>query len=120
VRRQIDYRLARRAVLREWRTGKIGRAEVCDAHPELVRAARNLGEETAQDCPICEKAKLRLVSYVYGDALKHDNGRVWSIDTGLRMAAASPGSCCYVVEVCRVCQWNHLREAFTARRRAAG
>jgi hypothetical protein len=25
-----------------------------------------------------------------------------------------------VVEVCRACQWNHLREAFTARRSAAG
>ena len=29
-----------------------------------------------------------LLAYVYGDALKHDNGRVWSLDTGLRMAAA--------------------------------
>ena len=62
-------------MLRDWRLGKIGRAEVCDAHPELVRAARNLGEETTQDCPICEKSKLRLVSYVYGDSLKAANGR---------------------------------------------
>jgi hypothetical protein len=38
----------------------------------------------------------------------------------LRLAAAYPGTCCYVVEVCRQCQWNHLREAFTARRVATG
>src|SRR5204863_7176027 len=74
MRRQIDYRLARRAVLREWRMGKVGRAEVCDAHPELVRAARHLGEATTQECPICEKSNLRLVSYVYGDSLKAANG----------------------------------------------
>jgi hypothetical protein len=85
-----------------------------------MRAAKYVGEPTRVDCPVCGKDKLVLLAYVYGDALKHDNGRVWSIDTGLRMAAASPGSCCYVVEVCRVCQWNHLREAFTARRSAAG
>jgi hypothetical protein len=35
------------------------------------------------------------------------------------MAAANPGSCCYVVEVCRECNWNHLSEAFTARTTAA-
>ena len=45
---------------------------------------------------------------------------MWSLDGGLRVAAANPGACCYVVEVCRACQWNHLREAFTARRAATG
>ena len=69
---------------------------------------------------MCAKDKLVLLADVYGDTLKHDNGRVWSLDMGLRMAAAYPGACCYVVEVCRACQWNHLREAFTARRSAVG
>ena len=116
----VDYALARRAVLRDLRRGAVTRLDVCDAHPELMRAAKYVGEPTRVDCPVCGKDKLVLLAYVYGDALKHDNGRVWSIDTGLRMAAANQGACCYVVEVCRVCQWNHLREAFTARRRAAG
>ena len=61
-----------------------------------------------------------LLAYVYGEGLRDQNGRVWSIDTGLRMTAAHPGSSCYVVEVCTNCQWNHLREAFTARHSAAG
>ena len=116
----IDYTLAKRALLRDAQAGLQSVTDLCDAHPELIRAAKYVGEPTRVDCPVCGKDKLVLLAYVYGDALKHDNGRVWSIDTGLRMAAASPGACCYVVEVCRACQWNHLREAFTARRSAAG
>ena len=116
----IDYTLAKRALLRDSQRGLQSVNDLCDAHPELMRAARHVGEPTRLDCPVCGKDKLVLLAYVYGDALKHENGRVWSLDTGLRMAAANPGACCYVVEVCRVCQWNHLREAFTARRSVAG
>jgi hypothetical protein len=116
----IDYTLAKRALLRDSQRGLQSVNDLCDAHPELMRAARHVGEATRVDCPVCGKDKLVLLAYVYGDALKHENGRVWSLDTGLRMAAANPGACCYVVEVCRACQWNHLREAFTARRSAAG
>jgi uncharacterized protein DUF5318 len=116
----IDYTLAKRALLRDSQRGLQSVDDLCDAHPELMRAARHVGEPTRVDCPVCGKDKLVLLAYVYGDALKHENGRVWSLDTGLRMAAANPGACCYVVEVCRACQWNHLREAFTARRSVAG
>jgi hypothetical protein len=115
----IDYTLAKRAILRDSQRGLQSVNDLCDAHPELIRAARHVGEATRVDCPVCGKDKLVLLAYVYGDTLK-ENGRVWSLDTGLRMAAANPGACCYVVEVCRACQWNHLREAFTARRSAAG
>jgi hypothetical protein len=116
----IDYTLAKRALLRDSQRGLQSVNDLCDAHPELLRAARHVGETTRVDCPVCGKDKLVLLAYVYGDALKNENGRVWSLDTGLRMAAANPGACCYVVEVCRACSWNHLREAFTARRSAAG
>jgi hypothetical protein len=85
-----------------------------------MRAAKYVGEPTRSDCPVCKKDKLVLLAYVYGDRLKQENGRVWSIDTGMRMAAADPDTCCYVVEVCRSCQWNHLREAFTGRHTATG
>jgi hypothetical protein len=115
----IDYTLAKRALIRNARIGVLSRSELCDAHPELMRAARYVGEPTNADCPVCRREKLVLLAYVYGDGLKHDNGRVWSIATGLRMAAAHPGSCCYVVEVCTGCSWNHLREAFTARIKTA-
>ena len=116
----IDYTLAKRALLRDSQRGLQSVNDLCDAHPELMRAARHVGEPTRVDCPVCGKDKLVLLAYVYGDALKHENGRVWSLDTGLRMAAANPGACFYGVEVCRACQWNHLREAFTARRSVAG
>jgi hypothetical protein len=116
----VDYTLAKRALLRDARMGVLGLTDLCDAHPELMRAARYVGEETRSDCPVCSREKLVLLAYVYGDTLKQENGRVWSIATGLRMAAAHPGSSCYVVEVCRGCQWNHLREAYSARRSATG
>ncbi|MGZ8566764.1 MAG: DUF5318 family protein [Actinomycetota bacterium] len=116
----IDYTLAKRALLRDARAGMLSATDLCDAHPELIRAAKHVGEPTRVDCPVCAKDKLVLLAYVYGDGLKSDNGRVWSVDTGLRMAVAYPGACCYVVEVCKTCQWNHLHEAFTARRAASG
>ncbi len=116
----IDFRLAKRALLREAQVGVIGLTDICDAHPELIRAARHVGEPTKNDCPVCGKVKLVLLAYVYGDGLGDQNGRVWSIDDGLKMIAAHPGASCYVVEVCTECQWNHLHEALTARRSAAG
>lgn len=112
----IDYTLAKRALLRDAQVGVLGLTDICDAHPELIRAAKHVGEPTSNDCPVCGKAKLVLLAYVYGENLRDQNGRVWSIETGLKLAASSPGAACYVVEVCTYCQWNHLRESFTARR----
>ncbi len=114
----IDYTLAKRALLRDAQVGVIGLTDICDAHPELLRAARHVGEPTKNDCPVCGKVKLVLLAYVYGEDLREQNGRVWSIETGLKLAAAHPGAACHVVEVCTNCQWNHLRESFTARRQA--
>ena len=66
---EIDYRLARQALISEFRKGRLARHEVCDAHPELRRAARECGEPTSLACPICERAKVVLVSYVFGPRL---------------------------------------------------
>ena len=52
---QVEYLLARNAVIREFRKGRLSRLDVCDAHPELLRAARNLGRPTGERCPICEE-----------------------------------------------------------------
>ncbi|HVF13484.1 MAG TPA: DUF5318 family protein, partial [Acidimicrobiales bacterium] len=40
---QIDYRLVRRHTVDEFHRGRLGRRDICDAHPELLRAARNIG-----------------------------------------------------------------------------
>ena len=111
----IDYTLAKRALLREFRTGLLSRFELCDAHPELMRAAKYVGEPCSKSCPVCKRDDMKLLAYVYADDLHADNGRVWSLQQGLALAASHRGGCCYVVEVCTYCSWNHLSQAFTAR-----
>ena len=121
MRSQIDYSLARRVVVRDVQRGRVARASVCDAHPELIRAARNVGEGSGRDCPICEAHELRLVSYVFGDGLKQANGRcITSADELERLEASVDEFACYVVEVCVDCSWNHLVRSFLVGRRHAG
>jgi hypothetical protein len=62
----IDYTLAKRALLRDARAGLQSVTDLCDAHPELMRAANHVGEPTRTDCPVCGKDKLVLLAYVYG------------------------------------------------------
>ena len=93
----IDYTLAKRALIRDARRGTLSVADLCDAHPELMRAAKHVGEATTSDCPVCGRDKLVLLAYVYGSSLGRNSGRVWPIQTGLRLTAAHPGSACYVV-----------------------
>ncbi|HEX9891361.1 MAG TPA: DUF5318 family protein [Actinomycetota bacterium] len=108
----INFTLAKRAVLREYRRGMISRLDICDAHPELMRAAENVGEDVRDDCPVCEEPRLRRLAYVYADELKRDNGRVWTLKEALAITAKCRSGTCYVVEVCTGCSWNHLAEAF--------
>jgi hypothetical protein len=108
----INFTLAKRALIREYRRGLISRLDICDAHPELMRAAKNIGEETRGDCPVCDTPGLRRLAYVYADELRRDNGRVWSLKEALALTARCRNGTCYVVEVCTDCSWNHLAEAF--------
>jgi hypothetical protein len=111
----VDYRLAKRSILRQARHGLISLNEICDAHPELLRAARYVGEQASRSCPVCDGPDLRLLAYVYADGLKRNNGRVWERDKALAIAASCKGGACYIVEVCTGCSWNHLTEAFVER-----
>ena len=109
---EIDYRLARQALISEFRKGRLARHEVCDAHPELRRAARECGEPTSQPCPICEQSQVVLVSYVFGPRLPA-HGRCVTTRSEVRAIAKRAGSfSCYVVEVCPACSWNHLARTF--------
>jgi hypothetical protein len=110
----VDYTLAKRALIRDFRRGLLSRFEICDAHPELMRAARYLGADATRPCPVCKRFELRLLAYVYADGLRRNNGRAFEIEEGLALAATRRGAC-YVVEVCTGCSWNHLSEAFRAR-----
>lgn len=111
----MDYTLAKRALLRDFRGGLLSRLDICDAHPELLRAARYLGADATAPCPVCERDELRLLAYVFAAGLKGDSGRAFDVQEGLDMAAKQRGGACYVVEVCTGCSWNHLAEAFLAR-----
>ncbi len=86
--------------------------DICDAHPELVRAAIDAGEDSEEDCPICEGVKVRLVSYVFGHRLPPSGRCVASKKELAKLARPGKDLACYVVEVCPNCFWNHLAQAF--------
>lgn len=109
---QVDYRLARNAVISEFRKGRLSRLDVCDAHPELLRAAGSVGEETSEDCPICDEAKVRLVSYVFGPRLPPSGKCVSTRKEIAKLSRGQRDLACYVVEVCPNCSWNHLARTF--------
>jgi len=110
---QVTYRLARNSVVSEYHKGRLSRLDVCDAHPELVRAAQGVGEETTERCPICESVNVVLVSYAFGSGLPA-SGRCIATKADLsRASRLSNGDvACYVVEVCPACKWNHLAQTF--------
>lgn len=109
---QVDFRLARRAVLSELRKGRVGRSDVCDAHPELMRAARNIGASATEPCPVCEEQTLVHVSYVFGPGLPPSGQTVASEAELRRLSRRGRDRTCYVVEVCPECGWNHLARTF--------
>lgn len=109
---QIDYRLARRHVVAEFKRGRLSRLDVCDAHPELLRAARNVGRETTEECPICEQRDLVLVSFAFGPGLPPSGRCVTSAKELTKLDRRTAQSLCYVVEVCPECKWNHLVRTF--------
>lgn len=114
----VDYALARRSVLASLRRGSLDTSDVCDAHPELLRAAKHIGEELTDICPVCSHETLRSVRYVYGDELKRNNGRVvYPIEWLAELARSHDQFTCYVVEVCLDCAWNHLLRSFVTGRR---
>lgn len=117
----VDYSLARRSLLVSLRRGMLNTTDVCDAHPELMRAAKNIGEEVESPCPVCSHEAIRWVRYVYGDELKHNNGRVvYPTEWLHELAGAHDHFTCYLVEVCVDCGWNHLVRAYSTGRRYNG
>jgi Family of unknown function (DUF5318) len=114
---EVDYRLARNAVVSQFQKGRLSRLDVCDAHPELLRAAINVGDETREDCPICEEVKVRLVTYVFGSGLPPSGVCVTTKGEMSKLSRRSANLACYVVEVCPNCSWNHLARSFAIARR---
>ncbi len=105
---QIDYRLVRRRAIDEFKRGRLSRADICDAQPELLRAARNVGEERREDCPICDQCPVVLVSFAFGPRLPAHGRCITTKKELARLSGRSEPVTCYVVEVCPECAWNHL------------
>jgi hypothetical protein len=133
MRGVTNYRMAKLALVRQVSCGAVRVADVCDAHPELLRAARNIGAPTDHTCPICEladaradvardeTATMRLVTYVFGESLKQRSGKiVWNRRDLDLLAAEHQALTAYVVECCLVCGWNHLAESFLVGQAHAG
>lgn len=133
VKGSTDYRMAKRALVRQVTDGSVRLADVCDAHPELMRAARNIGTPADRDCPICaladeradvpadEACTLRLVTYVFGDALRQRSGTVvWNREELDHLASRHRSLMAYTVECCLVCGWNHLVKSYLVGQAHAG
>jgi hypothetical protein len=108
----IDYRLARMGVVSEFKKGRLARHEVCDAHPELRRAARSASEPTEMECPICEEDHIVLVTYAFGPRLPASGRCITAKGELAKLAKGRSQLAAYVVEVCPSCHWNHLAKTF--------
>ena len=104
----VEYRLLRDALAKAVRSGKVRQEEACDAHPELVRAATNLGRSTGDRCPVCEQRDTVEVTYVFGAKLP-PGGTCPSTKAELsRLLRRDEPVQAYTVEVCTVCRFHHL------------
>jgi hypothetical protein len=104
----VDHRLSRRHMVNEVRRGRLRADQVCDAHPELIRAARNVGTPASVPCPICSVDSLRLVTYVFGARLPSHGRCVSSRAEMTALNSRSDELTAYVVEACIECRWHHL------------
>ena len=105
---EIDHRLTRRAVIQNFRRGAISQDSICDAHPELIRVARNFGRATRVKCPICVQDHLVTVTYVFGARLPR-HGKFVASRAEIEQYARRPEHFTgYLIEVCCSCSWHHL------------
>lgn len=104
----VEYGLVRHRLVESLRKGKVRREDVCDAHPELLRAAQHLGRPTDHACPVCDAAATREVTYVFGSKLP-PGGTCPSTKAELaRLERREEPVVCYAVEACTSCGFHHL------------
>jgi hypothetical protein len=114
VRRgRIDYRMQRRAVLAEVRSGLRSIDDARDAHPDLVRAGTHIGSPAKDACPLCAEPDLKLVTYVFDRKdPRNRGGRAVPRESLARQHERYGDLTVYTVEVCTTCHWHHLVESF--------
>ncbi|AZG46702.1 DUF5318 family protein [Gordonia insulae] len=113
-RQIVDYALQRRSRLSDVHSGRTAMADVCDASPYLLRAAKFHGRQSSTLCPICRKEQVTLVSWVFGEKLGQVSGSARTNEEIARLATSAEEFSVHVVEVCRTCSWNHLVQSYVA------
>lgn len=104
----LEFSLKKSLLLNDYRSGKILKSDICDAHPELLRAAKNVGRITEDACPICESGILIHVFFAFGKRLPSGGRCITSTHELEQIVSKDSSISCYVVEVCAECGWNYL------------
>jgi hypothetical protein len=115
----VEYGLVRRSVLAALAAGTLTRDDVCDAHPELLRAAQHLGRRSGETCPVCGDAELREVTYVFGARLPAGGACPSTRTELLKLERREEPVQCYAVEACLACHFHHLARKWAAGGRRA-
>ena len=108
----IDYRLQRNRLLNDIQAGTTSTNDVCDAHPELLRVAKNAAEPLGETCPICAAKQLRVVGYVFGPRLGASGKCVLNGAELLRITQRQGVFNIFEVEVCPDCGWNYRLRSY--------
>ena len=104
----VEFGLVRRALLARVAAGLLRYEDICDAHPELLRAAKNVGRSTGETCPACHDVELVEVTYVFGARLPAGGTCPSSRADLLKLERRVDPVQCYAVEVCVGCSFHHL------------
>jgi hypothetical protein len=115
----VEFGLVRHALLAKVAAGILRYEDVCDAHPELLRAAKNLGRRTGETCPVCSDVELVEVTYVFGARLPSGGTCPTSRAELLKLERREEPVQCYAVEVCVGCSFHHLVRKWSAGGRRA-
>ena len=110
----VEFGLVRRALLAKIASGDLRREDVCDAHPELLRAAKNLGRSAGEECPVCNAQDLVEVTYVFGARLPSGGTCPTTRAELAKLERREEPVQCYAVEVCTVCSFHHLARKWAA------
>ena len=114
----VEFGLVRHALLEKLATGLLRAEDVCDAHPELLRAARNIGRASCEQCPVCHDSELVEVTYVFGARLPAGGTCPTSRAELAKLERREEPVQCYAVEVCVACHFHHLARRWGAGGRA--
>jgi hypothetical protein len=108
----VSYRLAKQRTIDAYASGRRTTEEVCDAQPELRRVAHAFGTSLPEPCPICDGDELVAVSFAFGAGLPKAGRVLADLKEARQLRTRGKPSTCYLIEVCRQCWWNHLRESY--------